>query len=157
MWVCHEAQCCNSLKAILLSSAEVFCERSRNKVSGEGKMLCVWTGKWARCFQLTRNSSHSCFLNSACTNDYKEPGSAVGIATGYGLEDGPVVESEFRWGQEFSLLHVVHTGSGAHLASCTVGTGGSSSGGKAEHSPQTTAEVKKMWIYTSIPQYAFMA
>jgi hypothetical protein len=27
----------------------------------------------------------------------------------------------------------------------------------ADHSPQTNAEVKKMWIYKSTPPYAFMA
>jgi hypothetical protein len=27
----------------------------------------------------------------------------------------------------------------------------------ADHSPPTSAEVKKMWIYTSAPPYAFMA
>ena len=46
------------------------------------------------------------------------PGSVVGKATGYGL-DGPGIES--RWGARFSAL--VHTGPGAHPASCTVGTG----------------------------------
>jgi hypothetical protein len=52
-------------------------------------------------------------------------GSAVGIETGYGLDDlvvgvrGPV-------GSEFFLLHVVQTGSGAHLASYPIGTGGGS-------------------------------
>jgi hypothetical protein len=30
-------------------------------------------------------------------------------------------------------------------------------GHEADHSPQTIAEVKKMWIYTSSPSYAFMA
>jgi hypothetical protein len=33
-------------------------------------------------------------------------------------------EFESRWGQEFSLLHVVQTGSGDHPASYTMGTGG---------------------------------
>jgi hypothetical protein len=28
--------------------------------------------------------------------------------------------------------------------------------GEAEHSPPTSAEVKKMWFYTSTPPYAFM-
>jgi hypothetical protein len=28
---------------------------------------------------------------------------------------------------------------------------------EADHSPPTSAEVKKMWIYTSTPLYAFMA
>jgi hypothetical protein len=31
------------------------------------------------------------------------------------------------------------------------------SGREADHSPQTSAGVKKMWIYTSTPSYAFMA
>jgi hypothetical protein len=29
--------------------------------------------------------------------------------------------------------------------------------GKADQSPRASAEVKKMWIYTSTPLYAFMA
>jgi hypothetical protein len=45
-------------------------------------------------------------------------GSAVGIATGYGL-DGPVIE--FRWGASFSVP--VQTNPGVHPASCTMGTG----------------------------------
>jgi hypothetical protein len=31
------------------------------------------------------------------------------------------------------------------------------SGREADHSPPTSAEVKKIWIYTSTPPYAFMA
>jgi hypothetical protein len=46
------------------------------------------------------------------------PGSVVIIGTGYGL-DRPGIE--FRWGAKF--FAPVETGSGAHLASCTVGTG----------------------------------
>jgi hypothetical protein len=42
-----------------------------------------------------------------------------------------------------------------------MGTGGSFSGVKqagrdADYSPPISAEVKKMWIYTSTPTYAFM-
>ena len=47
-----------------------------------------------------------------------EPGSEVGIATGYGL-DGPEIES--RWGARFFAS--VQTGPGAHPASQTMGTG----------------------------------
>jgi hypothetical protein len=54
----------------------------------------------------------------------------VGIATGYGLDD-QVSEFESWWVQEFSLLHVVQTSSGAHQASYPMGTGGSFPGGKA--------------------------
>jgi len=48
----------------------------------------------------------------------REPGSSVGIATGYGL-DGPGIES--RWGARFSAP--VQTGPGANSASCTMDTG----------------------------------
>jgi hypothetical protein len=72
--------------------------------------------------------------------------SSVGIATGYGLDDQG--EPEF----------IVQNGSGVHQTSYKMGTGGSFPGGKAaDHSPPTSAEVKKMWIYTSISPYVFMA
>jgi hypothetical protein len=51
--------------------------------------------------------------------------------------------------QDFSSSLCVHTGSGAHPASYTMGTGGSFPGGKArpgrdaDHSPPSSAEVKK--------------
>jgi hypothetical protein len=55
---------------------------------------------------------------------------SVGIETGYELEDrgGPSFDS--RWGQEFSLLQVVQTGSGAHSTSYPMGTEGSYPGDK---------------------------
>jgi len=56
--------------------------------------------------------------------DISGPGSVVGVATGYGL-DGPGVES--RWGARYSAP--VQTGTEAHPASCTMGTG-SFPGGK---------------------------
>jgi hypothetical protein len=46
-------------------------------------------------------------------------------------------EFESRQGNNFSLLHIVQTGS--------------------DHSPPTSAEVKKMCTYTSTPSYVFMA
>ena len=46
------------------------------------------------------------------------PGNVVGIVTGYGL-NGPGIESQ--WGARFYAP--VQTGPGAHLASCTMGTG----------------------------------
>jgi hypothetical protein len=45
------------------------------------------------------------------------PGSSVGTATAYGLDD-PEIES--RWGARF--FAPVQTGPEAHLASCTMGT-----------------------------------
>jgi hypothetical protein len=46
------------------------------------------------------------------------------------LQDFPT-KMLHRQGQEFSHLHIVQTGSGAHLASYPMGTGGSLPGGKA--------------------------
>jgi hypothetical protein len=71
-------------------------------------------------------------------------------------------EKESQQGQEYFLLHVVQTGSGVHPTSSPMGTGGSFPGVKrpareADHSPPASIEVKKMWIYTSTPPYAFMA
>jgi hypothetical protein len=72
-----------------------------------------------------------------------------------------VSEFESRYGQEFPLLHVVQTGSGAHPASYPMETGDSFPGVKwpgreAHNSSPTSAEVKKTWIYTSTPPYVFM-
>jgi hypothetical protein len=58
---------------------------------------------------------------------------------------------------------MVQTGPGVHPTSYPMGTGGFFPGGvkrsgrEADHSPPASAEVKKMWIYTSTPPYAFMA
>jgi hypothetical protein len=76
--------------------------------------------------------------------------STVGIATARprGRSSSP------GGGQEFSLLHVDQTSSGAHPASYPMGPGALSTGVKrqgreADHSPPTNAEVKKTWVYTS--------
>jgi hypothetical protein len=55
--------------------------------------------------------------------------SAVGIATGYGLDDRGVLGSSP--GRVKNFLHVVQTGSGVHPTSNPMGTGGSFPGGKA--------------------------
>jgi len=57
---------------------------------------------------------------------------------------------------EFFSLHRVQTGSWAHPASCLVGTETLSLGvnrtrREPDHSPQSSAEVKNTWRYTSIP------
>jgi hypothetical protein len=54
---------------------------------------------------------------------------------------------------EFSLLHI-QTSSGAHLASYPMHTGSMKL--KLNTHLPTSAEVKKMWINTSIPPYAFL-
>jgi hypothetical protein len=59
-------------------------------------------------------------------------------------------------------FHVIHTSSGGHTVSYPMGTGGSFPGVKqlsreADNSPQTSAKVKKIWIYTFTPPYASLA
>jgi hypothetical protein len=54
----------------------------------------------------------------------------VGIATGYGL-DNEGSEFESWYGQEFSLLHVVQTGSRVDPTSYLMSNGGCFPGGKA--------------------------
>jgi hypothetical protein len=69
-------------------------------------------------------------------------GSSVSIETGYGLND-----RGFRFpagAGNFSLLHCLQTGSGAHPASYPMGTraGVKMPGREADHSPPYSAEVK---------------
>jgi hypothetical protein len=110
----------------------------------------------------------SCFITYCQSFDWNidaypltgRPDSVVGRATGYGLDDRgvgvrvPVV-------QEFSLLHVVQTGSGSspNLLSSTgaLSPGIKRPGREADHSPPASAEVKKLWNYTTTTPYAFMA
>jgi hypothetical protein len=54
--------------------------------------------------------------------------SAVGIANGWTAKGS---QFKSRWGQEFSLLHVVQTGSEVHPTSYPMGYGGSFPGVKA--------------------------
>jgi hypothetical protein len=86
--------------------------------------------------------------------------SSVSIATGYGLDDQGV-RVRVQWGQEFSLVHVIQTlGSTQPPVQWVLealSSGVKRQGHEADHSPPASAEVKKMWIYTSTPPYAFMA
>jgi hypothetical protein len=81
--------------------------------------------------------------------------SRYGEKPGCGLDDRGSVSGRCYVGS-FSLDLRVQTGSGAHPASCPVGTRGSYPGGKAagswtDHSPLSSAEVKNVWSYISIP------
>jgi hypothetical protein len=57
--------------------------------------------------------------------------SSVGIALDYGLDDGGSRVRFSAGAGNFSLHRRVHNGSGAHPASCPMGTRGSFPGGKA--------------------------
>jgi len=67
--------------------------------------------------------------------------------SGYGLDDRAIGVRSLAEAEDFSSSLCVQTGSEAHPASCTMGTGGSFTGGKArpgrdaDHSPPSSAEV----------------
>jgi hypothetical protein len=86
----------------------------------------------------------------------------VGIATAYGLNDRwvgvrvPVGSRIF-----FSPSHPDPSMGSAQppiqLVTGAVSPGVKRPGSKADHSPPISVEVKKMWIYTFTPPYAFIA
>jgi hypothetical protein len=69
------------------------------------------------------------------------------------------LEFESRYGQELFPLHVLQTGSVAHLQRVLGALSPEKKrlGREVDHLTPTSAEVKKMWIYTTTPLYAFMA
>jgi hypothetical protein len=73
--------------------------------------------------------------------------SSGSIVSDYGLDDRANGVGSPAGAKDFSSSLCVQTGSGAHSASCTMGTGGPFPGGKArpgrdaDHSPLFSAEV----------------
>jgi hypothetical protein len=73
--------------------------------------------------------------------------SSVSIVFDYGLDDRAIGVRSPAEAKDFSSNLCVQTGSEAHPASCTMGTGRPFSGGKArpwrdaDHSPPSSAEV----------------
>jgi hypothetical protein len=77
--------------------------------------------------------------------------SSVGIATGYGLDDHEGWEFPYRPDRLWGPPNLLDMGTGGSFP------GVKRQGREADQSPPTSAEVKKMWIYTSTPPYVFMA
>jgi hypothetical protein len=75
-------------------------------------------------------------------NVFRSWNRAVGIATGYGLDDRRV-GVRISVGARFSHLHVVQTGS------WVLHPGVKRPGHEAAQSPPTSARVKNTWIYTT--------
>jgi hypothetical protein len=77
-----------------------------------------------------------------------EPGSSGSIVYDYGLDDRSIEVPSPAEAKDFSSSLCVQTGSGAHPASCPVGTGGPFSGAKAlpgrdvDHSAPSSAEIE---------------
>jgi hypothetical protein len=124
---------------------------------------CVFSNPFYSPFIITL-SSHLIILNWYCIVK-RSRDSIVSIVTAYGLDDrgvgvqvlvGSRIFSSPRhpdqlWGPP-SLVSNGYQG----LFLCG-GGGGKQQGRGADHSPPASKEVKKMWIYTPAPPYAFMA
>jgi hypothetical protein len=73
--------------------------------------------------------------------------SSGSIVSDYGLDDRAIKVRSPAGAKDFSSSLCVQTGSGAHPASCAMGTGGPFPGGKgrpgrdADHTPTYSAEV----------------
>jgi hypothetical protein len=85
--------------------------------------------------------------------------SSVSIVSDYGLDDRAIEVRSPAEAKDFSPSLCVQTGSGAHPASCTMGTGGPFPGAKtrpgrdADHSPPSSAEVENEYeLYFLSPQ-----
>jgi hypothetical protein len=96
-----------------------------------------------------------------CLSHIKSGDSVVRIAIGHGHDDRVVGVRVPVGSRIFSPSHLQPV-SGVHPTSYPMGTGGflpavNRLGREADHSPPTSAEVKKMSIDTSTPPYAFMA
>jgi hypothetical protein len=97
-----------------------------------------------------RDADHSPHLvpRSWMSRSYKMSRVSLGsIVSDYGLDDRAIEIRSPAGGKDFSSNLCVQTGSGAHPASCTMGTRDPYPGGKArpgrdaDHSPPSSAEV----------------
>jgi hypothetical protein len=86
--------------------------------------------------------------------------SVVGIATGYGLDDRWVrssspgkVKNFFSSTSSRPALGLIQPP--IEWVPGAISPGVKRSGREGDHSSPTSTEVKKMWIYTSTPPYAF--
>jgi hypothetical protein len=88
------------------------------------------------------------------TWDSRSRVSLVSIVSDYGLDDRAIGVRSPAGAKDFSCSLYVQTGSGAHPASCPVGTGGKARPRRdADHSPPSSAEVKnEQELYLLSPQ-----
>jgi hypothetical protein len=70
-------------------------------------------------------------LSWSCYAERREPGSSGSIVSDYGLDDRTIGVRSPAGAKDFFSILCVQTGSGAHPASCPLGTGGPIPGGKS--------------------------
>jgi hypothetical protein len=90
--------------------------------------------------------SNTVSFSVSCSH-FRSHVSSGSIVSDYGLDDRAIGVQSPAGAKDFSSNLCVQTGSGAHPASCPMGTGGPFPGGKArpgrdaDHSPPSSAEV----------------
>jgi hypothetical protein len=91
-------------------------------------------------------------LISAASCLIGEPGTSVCIVSGYGLDDRGLIPG--RGERILPVASVYNTGTGAHQASCTMGTGGPFPGSKArpgsdaDHSLQLVSRMSRSYAFS---------
>jgi hypothetical protein len=104
------------------------------------------SSKWPEGGLNSKNTLLPFFLTQY--HNMQEAGSSVSIVSCYGLDDRVIEVRSPAGAKDFSSNFCIQTGSGAHPASCTIGTGGPFPGTKtqprrnADHSPPSSAEVE---------------
>jgi hypothetical protein len=83
--------------------------------------------------------------------------SSIGIATGYGLDDQGGGSSSPGGVKNFHFFISSRPALGSTQPPIKWVPGVKRQEREADHLPPTSADVKKMWIYTSTPPYVFMA
>jgi hypothetical protein len=108
------------------------------------KKIGRWTGHEHDSFKKSKLSRQNVFLLHLC----RSRGSSVSIVSDYGLDDRAIGVRSPSEAKDFSSTLCVQTCSGAHPASCTMGTGDPFPGGKArpgrdaDHLPLSSVEVE---------------
>jgi hypothetical protein len=85
-------------------------------------------GRWPACAPTVCKVVHDC---RKFEEHYRSRVSSGSIVSDYGLEDRAIGVRFRAEAKDFSSILCVQTGSGAHPASCTMGTGGPFPGGKS--------------------------
>jgi hypothetical protein len=106
--------------------------------------------------RLGRQTDHPSPYNGAVMNAlyfnsvlmFRSRVSSVSLVFGYGLDDRAIGVRSPAGAKDFSSILCVQTGSGAHPASCTMGTGGPFPGGKS---------AAGAWCWPPLPPSASMA
>jgi hypothetical protein len=106
---------------------------------------------------ITRLPLHCMFCLTYPRFAFWSRGSSGSIVSGYGLDDRAIEIRSSAGAKDFSSNLCVRTGSGAHPASCTMGTGGPFAGAKRSRGVTLTTHshlVPRSWMsrsYTSSP------